>query len=185
MLQGSFRNKNNMLYGRQILIRPEFVLMSLRKVSSIILFLCITVSLHAEISFSTDDEAILYVNLTEGDAVLDTFQIVPIAADRKINAAQIVNASSRKYLFLEVYLGTPGGYQTINKVDLLVFDISDNSLNLIETITLTETVYNGKTKSYSSYKDISYFYNADTDTILLFREEDGTFIEQQTIPLSE
>lgn len=93
MLQGFIKDKNNMLHGRQILIRPEFVLMSLRKVSSIILFLCITVSLHAEISFFTDEEAILYVNLTEGDAILDT--------------------------------------------------------------------------------------------ILLFREEDGTFIEQQTIPLSE
>ena len=159
--------------------------MYLKKISVIILFFCITILLHAEITFSTDDEAILYINLTEEDTILDSYQIIPIGADRKINAAQIIHSENKKYLFLEVYLGTSGGYQTINKVDLMVFDISDKSLNLIKTITLTEIVYNGKNKLFSTYKNLSYLYNSEKNSIELFKEENGIFITIQTVTLSE
>lgn len=133
---------------------------------------------NRELRINTDSNSlIITVDFIVGGKITDKYKIETYGPDRKIESLYLKKMKNKDYIFIEVSYGTPGGFQEIDKKDLMIFEIVKQKIVLRHDIELKLIVYRTKKKEYSSTKNLWYFLDDKTSEILLYEERDNDLKE--------
>jgi len=130
-------------------------------------------------SIEKDSEAVTHFKIKNNGNIEDEYTMSG-ASDAMIINFDFFEWNDNMYVLIVFDNGSLGTTTQIEIVDMFIFNITNNRFNLINEINLKNIVYDGKTKSYYSHKNLSYYLNRNENTIILFTETDGKIVIVET-----
>ncbi len=108
-----------------------------------------TIDKNKSINIRTSEDSLeVYFDFIKNSKQIDTYVIEAIGPDRTVQSIYHYNIDGYDYIFIDFYLGNPGGFQKVNKRNLFVFELFNNQIVLKHNIELTSIVYSSKAKKY-------------------------------------
>lgn len=137
-----------------------------------------------EIDYDTESPDIC-IRSIKGKLV-DSYRIESIGPDCKIVSMFTDSVNNKNILITEIYLGDPGGRQSLDLRNLYVFEISkDGKIRLVVEEEVVNICYSVAAKDFTSLKRYLYIYNHESKNLVIYDIKNYEFIEYKKIMLKE
>ena len=130
-------------------------------------------------SIEKDWEAVTHLMLRRNNKITSEYTMQG-APDAMVKNFDFFEWNKSMYILIIFDYGSLGTMTQIEMVDILIFKINNDKINLVKKINLKNIVYDGKTKSYYSYRNLSYFHDKKKNVIILFDDIEGKIISVET-----
>jgi hypothetical protein len=130
-------------------------------------------------SIEKDCEAVIHLMLKHNNNIKDEYTMQG-APNAMVKNFDFFEWNRTMYILIIFDHGSLGTMTEIEMVDILIFKINNDKIDLVKKINLKNIVYDGKTKNFYFYRNLSYFHDKKKNVIILFDDIEGKIVSVET-----